>query len=57
MKPKEDFVYCSNWKCDRTNCARHHYNQPWNVCTIQRKYEPNGKRCAGYTATKTNSEE
>lgn len=31
MKPEEDFVYCSNWKCDRTNCARHHYNQPWNV--------------------------
>ncbi len=57
MKPKEDFVYCSNWKCDRTNCARHHYNQPWNVCTIQRKYEPSGKCCLGYTTTKTNLKE
>lgn len=45
----EPFKYCSNWKCDKTECMRHHYQQPWNVVTIQVKYEPNKSgSCKGY---------
>lgn len=48
MKTKDDFVYCSNWKCDDEECLRHHVNQPWNVITRQRRWLPdkNGK-CEG----------
>ena len=41
-------MYGLNWKCGNTDCKRHHENQPWNVVTRQRKWEPkNNNECEG----------
>lgn len=37
---EEEFVYCSNWKCDHVDCMRHHNHQPFNVLTLQCKWSP-----------------
>ena len=44
----DEEIYCSNWKCNNTDCKRHHENQPWNVMMRQRRWVPdkNGK-CEG----------
>lgn len=36
----DEFIYCSNWACDNRMCMRHRFNQPWNVPTRQRKWNP-----------------
>lgn len=43
-----DIIYCSNWHCHNTDCARNRENQPWNVETRQRRWFPseNGE-CEG----------
>lgn len=44
------FIFCSNWKCDKADCARNRANQPWNEVTIQRRWTPeDGGDCKGYT--------
>lgn len=42
-------TYCSNWKCNREDCAKHHYNQPWDTPTIQIRYTPSDDgTCDGF---------
>ena len=44
----DELVYCSNWKCNNTDCRRHHENQPWNVVTRQHRWSPDKDgKCEG----------
>lgn len=36
----DKFVYCGVWKCPHIQCFRHHVHEPWNICIIERKFNP-----------------
>ena len=50
MEEIKDFKFCKNLKCEKTECARHNCNAPYNIIITRTEFKKKDGQCEGYTS-------